>query len=446
MRLAVHCTVVGVIFAALVSPGSAQNPVDLGQRATAQDSNGAAAVILKNWSGRSGSSGHRTMTAEAILGAATNFRTCLEGFWPDVESRDVSRSTFDAAIAELTPDLRIIDILDTQPEFTQPIWEYVDSVLAADRVELGRAALTRHEPTFAAIERGYGVDRYVVAAIWGYETKYGTQMGDWPVLRSIATLACIGRRQAFFRRQFLAALSIMEHDAIRLDLMRGSWSGAFGQNQMMPTAFEIFAVDFDGDGHRDIVGSTSDALGSIAYYLKEHFWTSGQKWGLEVSLPEDFDYRLVQATAPISLSDWKVHGILQADRQPLVAGDLSASLYLPAGARGPAFLLFDNFRAIFAYNPSDSYVLAVGLLSDQLRGEPPVRHPWPRDERVLNSAERMELQTHLVALGYDFGGAPNGRICPDTRRAIGKFQMRIGMLADGFPSASVLEHLRAQDK
>ena len=238
------------------------------------------------WSGESGSSGHPLMTADAIRAAAANFRNCLEGLWPLASRRGVRAQVFDAQTAGLTPDLRIMDLLDGQPEFTKSFWDYLDLLVSDARIETGRDMLAQHRAAFDAVEKAYGVDRHIIAAIWGVESNYGTQIGDRSVIRSTATLACIGRRQAYFREEFLSALEILARGDVRPEQLIGSWAGAFGPTQFMPTSFKRFAVDFDGDGRRDVVNSIPDLIASTANNLKKDGWVTGQTWGYEVVVPQ----------------------------------------------------------------------------------------------------------------------------------------------------------------
>jgi membrane-bound lytic murein transglycosylase B len=397
------------------------------------------------WSGQSGSSGHPLMQAEAIRAAATGFRACLEGLWPLAARRGVSRATFETFTADLTPDLKIMDFMDSQPEFTKAVWDYLDTLVSDARIGRGREILAQYGPSFEAVERDYGVDRHVVAAIWGVESNYGTAIGDRPVLRSTATLACIGRRQAYFRDEFLATLEILERRDIVPDHLKGSWAGAFGPTQFMPTAFKRFAVDFDGDGRRDVVDSVPDLIASTANNLKLDGWTPGQPWGYEVVLPAGFDYLFADGARAMTVREWQRLGIVRAGGKPFPRPADRAALMVPAGVRGPAFLMFDNFRAIMKYNPAEAYAMAIGHLADRLRGEGPFVQRWPRDEPVLSSAERYELQQLLVGRGFDIGGEPNGRIGAKTRAALRKFQVSRGLVPDGFASAAVLSRLRGLD-
>jgi membrane-bound lytic murein transglycosylase B len=244
-----------------------------------------AAKSAPEWSGDAGASGHPLMTAEAIRAAASNFHSCIEGLWSAAARRGISRSVFQTYTASLTPDLRIMDLLDNQPEFTKSFWDYLDILVTNERIEQGKALLEKYRGAFDAVERAYGVDRYIIAAIWGVETNYGTLTGDRSVVRSTATLACVGRRQSYFREEFLSALEILQRGDVRPDRLVGSWAGAFGPTQFMPTAFKKFAVDFDRDGRRDVVDSVPDVIASTANNLKKDGWITGQTWGYEVVVP-----------------------------------------------------------------------------------------------------------------------------------------------------------------
>src|SRR5499426_2981779 len=268
------------------------------------------------WTGQDGASGHPLMTRDAILAAAANFPACIEGLWPDATRRGVSRASFDRYTAGLTPDLRIMDLLDTQPEFTKTFWEYLDLLVNDERIQKGREILAQHRATFDAVERAYGVDRHVIVAIWGVESKYGVMIGERPVLRSTATLACVGRRQAYFKDEFLATLEILNRGDVTPEHLKGSWAGAFGPTQFMPTAFKRYAVDFDGDGRRDVVDSIPDLVASTANNLKLDGWMPGQTWGYEVVVPPGFDYLLADGAKPMTVRDWEHHGVRRVGGKP----------------------------------------------------------------------------------------------------------------------------------
>ncbi len=397
----------------------------------------------REWSGESGASGHPLMTADAIRAAAANFPNCVAGLWPDAERRGISRATFEQATRDLTPDLRIMDLLDQQPEFTKAFWDYLDILVTDVRIQRGRELLQQYKPVFDAVEKSTGVDRHIVAAIWGVESNYSTMGGDRSVVRSTATLACVGRRQAYFRDEFLAALEILEHRDMPAENLKGSWAGAFGPTQFMPSSFKRYAVDFDGDGHRDVVNSVPDMIASTANNLKLDGWVRGQAWGYEVVVPPNFNFMLADRVRSMTIADWQKLGITRAGGKPFPRLADKAYLLVPAGARGPAFLMLQNFRVIMKYNPAEAYALAIGYLADRFRGEPPFVQPWPRDERILSLAERYELQQHLATRGFDVG-APDGLLGSKSRSAIMQFQASVGLPSDGFASAAVLDRLRAQ--
>ncbi|MBN8920061.1 MAG: lytic murein transglycosylase [Rhizobiales bacterium] len=395
------------------------------------------------WSGTDGASGHPAMTAQAIREAAANFPACVAQMWPLAAQRGISRDSFVRFTSGLTPDLRIMDLMDAQPEFTKAFWEYLDILVNENRLQKGREILQTYKAAFDAMERIYGVDRHVVASIWGIESNYGTMGGDRPVLRSTATLACVGRRQNYFREEFLSALEIVHRGDVRPEQFKGSWPGAFGQPQFMPTSFKRYAIDFDGDGHRDVVSSASDVIGSTANNLKKDGWQAGHTWGYEVVLPQGFDLMYADRSKQFTLGQWEKAGIRRADGSGFPRPQDRAYLLVPAGARGPAFLMLNNFRVIMKYNPAEAYALAIGHFADRLRGGPAFVQAWPRDERVLSRSERYELQQHLAARGYDVG-EPDGRLGPKTRIALRQFQQSVGLAPDGFASGSVLSYLRGQ--
>ncbi|WP_316158901.1 MULTISPECIES: lytic murein transglycosylase [unclassified Bradyrhizobium] len=395
------------------------------------------------WSGEDGASGHPLMTAAAIREAAGNFDNCVAGMWPDAARRNITQDNFQRFTAGLSPDLRIMDLLDAQPEFTKSIWDYLDILVNDSRLAKGREVLATYKPQFDAAERAYGVDRYIIASIWGIESNYSTQIGDRSVLQSTATLACIGRRQAYFKDEFLSALEILNRGDLRPEQMRGSWAGAFGPTQFMPTAFKRFAVDADGDGRRDVVDNPADLIASTANNLKKDGWQSGQSWGYEVVVPQGFNYMLADRAKSMSFGQWEQLGLRRANGQPFPASAEKAYLLAPAGAQGPGFLMLQNFRVIMKYNPAEAYALAIGHFADRLRGGPPFVQAWPREERTLSRGERLELQQLLAERGF-YRGTPDGQFGGQTREALRNFQASIGAPADGFATSDVLERLRAR--
>ena len=436
---------IGLIAFALIDPASAQGQADNWLTRLFQPAQApavpAAAEGEHAWSGQSGASGNPLMTADAIRAAAVDFGNCLAALWPAAEERGITRSTFARYTASLTPDLSIMDLLDAQPEFTKSTWDYLDLMVGDDRISRGRELLAQYAPTFAAVERSYNVDRHILAAFWGVESNYGSKGGDRSVVRSTATLACVGRRRDYFREEFLSALEILQRGDVKPDRLVGSWAGAFGPTQFMPTTFKRYAVDFDGDGRRDVVDSVPDLLASTARNLKEDGWQGGARWGYEIVLPPNFDYLLLDRSPEQTVGKWRALGIKRADGKALSRLSDRGDLLLPAGASGPAFLTLQNFRVIMKYNPAEAYALAIGHLADRLAGGGPFVQSWPRDEHVLTIAERYELQQLLERRGFDIG-TPDGLLGPRTRLAIRNFQAATGQVPDGFASNHVLDRLR----
>ena len=369
-----------------------------------------------------------------------SFGEWRDSFRNEALQAGISAQTFDRAFAGVTPDPSIITADRSQPEFTRPVWQYLDGALSKQRVSGGRNLLDRHQATLNDIEARYGVDRNTLVAIWGLESSFGQIMGDKGVIRSLATLAHEGRRPGFAKSQLLAALEILQHGDVSAEQLRGSWAGAMGQTQFIPTTYNTHAVDFDGDGRRDIWNSSADALASAAHYLQASGWKAGQPWGFEVSLPDGFDYAQADNSIRKPLSEWRRLGL---NGVPSSMQDASATLLLPAGYRGPAFLIMDNFRAILRYNNSSSYALAIGLLSERFDGAGQVRGSWPKGEQPLSRSERLELQERLTERGFDPGTA-DGIIGANTRSAIRRYQQQLGWPADGHPTQELLGRLRAQ--
>jgi len=370
--------------------------------------------------------------------AGNRFAGYVERIWPLARARGVSRTTFDLAFNGMTPDAEVIALTKKQSEFVKPIWDYLASATSSARIERGARVLAENESTLAAVEAHYGVDRSVILGVWGMETNFGSYTGGKDVIRSLATLASIGYRGTYFRDELINALRILEEQHVKRADFKGSWAGAMGQTQFMPSSFWRFAVDFDGDGHKDIWKSVPDALASTANYLKENGWRTGQPWGFEVTLPKGFDYRLHEA----SFNEWSSYGVSRADGRALPQ-DGQASLFYPAGADGPVFLVTSNFSVIKRYNASDAYALGVASLGDLLNGGARIRASWPTEDPLLALAQRIELQRALTRLGYNVGD-PDGRIGSRTRAAIRDFQQRAGLRPDGYPNRHVLEALQTR--
>jgi len=380
---------------------------------------------------------------ETIIPASANlgFDRWIARFRPRALARGISETTFDRAFNGISYNTYVVEKDRNQGEFTKAIWDYLDKAVSDLRVTNGIKALKRHRKLLDRIEKTYGVEREVVVAVWGLESSYGENRGDIPLIEALATLAYDGRRGSFFESQLIAALKIIQSGDVAPRNMTGSWAGAMGHTQFIPTSYLAFAVDFTGDGRRDIWGDDpADALASTAAYLAKSGWRKGQPWGVEVRLPPDFDFGLTGERVRKSAGDWASLGVRDINGRKV--GDHGpASILMPAGARGAAFMIFPNFHAIERYNAADAYVIAVGHLSDRLRGGPPIQATWPREDRALVFAERVELQERLTKAGFSTGGA-DGKIGPNTIAAVRAFQRSIGMIPDGYASLDILRLLR----
>jgi membrane-bound lytic murein transglycosylase B len=369
-----------------------------------------------------------------------DFRAWQRDFRQRALAAGISPGTLDAAFVGVGVNARVLELDRFQPEFVRPIWEYLDSAVSETRIANGRRLGAEKAADLARIEAQFGVEREVVLAIWGLESAFGANYGNIPVVESLATLAYDGRRREFGEEQLLAALRILQAGDITPARMVGSWAGAMGHTQFIPTSFEAYAVDFTGDGRRDLWAPDAlDALASTANYLARFGWQRGAPWGVEVRLPAGFDYGLAD-DRPRTAAFWNERGVRRADGQPL-ADHGAAALILPAGARGPAFVTYPNFRVIRRYNNATSYALAVGHLANRIAGGGPFAGDWPRDERALSRSEKEEMQRMLTALGFDTQGT-DGVVGPNTRAAIRAFQARQGLPADGNDSAALLDALR----
>ncbi len=369
------------------------------------------------------------------------FDVWLDGFRKGAARRGISRSTLDRALSGVQFREDVIAKDRNQSEFTKQLWEYLDSAVSDSRIRNGKAALRENGAILDAIEKRFGVEKEVVLAIWGLESAYGTHRGDVPVIDALATLAFDGRRGKFFSEQLLAALKIVQSGDVTPRNMTGSWAGAMGHTQFIPTSYLGYAVDFRGDGKRDIWSDDpTDALASTAAYLKKFGWTYGQPWGLEVKLPRGFDYSEAGEHVKKDSAAWTALGVRTVDGRPLPDHGLS-SIRLPAGASGPAFATFNNFRVIERYNSADSYVIAVGHLTDRVAGGKSFRADWPRNDRGLRFSEKKELQQRLTAKGYSTKGV-DGIVGPNTIAAVRRFQQSQGLVPDGYVSYELLRRLR----
>jgi len=366
----------------------------------------------------------------------------ITAFRPRAQAAGIRAETLDSALRDIRYNTTVIKRDRNQSEFTKQIWEYLDSAASDARVANGRAAFAKNRKLLAEIEQEYGVDAHVVAAIWGLESAYGTFRGDIPMVEALATLAFDTRRGRFFEKQLIGALQIIQSGDVAPRSMTGSWAGAMGHTQFIPTSYLAYAVDFTGDGKRDIWSDNpGDALASTANYLAKFGWKKGQPWGIEVILPDGFDYTLAKRTNRKLPSAWAAIGIGAASGKPIVDYG-PASILLPAGANGAAFMIFENFDVIEHYNTADAYVIGVGHLADRIAGGDPIKASWPRDDRPLSFDEKQEMQRLLTAMGYSTGGV-DGIIGPLTINSVRRFQASVGLIPDGYPSKKMLDHLRS---
>src|SRR5271170_1933021 len=370
--------------------------------------------------------------------ARADFAECVASVKAEAGRSGISSKTLDAAFNGLEPDMKVLDFQKQQPEFKTPVWDYVDALVEDERVADGRAAMAREARALARAEETYGVSRYMLAAIWGVESNFGQNMGQRPLVQSLSTLACLGERASYFRGELMAALKIIDRGDVPADKLNGSWAGAFGQTQFMPSTFLRLAVDFEGNGRRDIVDSAPDALASTAHYLAKSGWRPGLPWGFEVKLPPGYSGPSGRKTRQ-SMSFWSAKGLTRIDGRPLGGGD--AALLLPAGRDGPAFLVTRNFDAVYSYNAAESYTLAACVLADRLGGGRGIVTPWPTDDPLLPREGRKEVQARLAQRGYDVGGPPDGDIGTKSKAAIADFEQKNGMEVNGRASVKVLAAL-----
>ncbi len=371
-------------------------------------------------------------------GSEAGFQNWVQSFRPRALTAGIAPQVFDGAMADAHFQPSLIALDRKQSEFSKPVWDYLEGAIGT-RGATGRTMAARHAGTLSAIESRYGVPREVVLAVWGMESNFGANRGNTRIVPALATLAYDGRRGEFFAAELVAALRIIQSGDVDSAHMVGSWAGAMGHTQFMPSSFLGHAVDFNGDGRRDIWSDDpTDALASTASYLRQNGWRPGQPWGAEVVLPQGFDYNQVSKSVVLSGSQWAALGVRTANGAAVPSGAIIA----PAGARGPAFLITENFRAILKYNASDSYALAVSYLGDAIAGRPGIQGSWPRGERGLSNSEKAEIQRLLMAKGFDTGGV-DGKLGAKSVEAVKAFQRSRGMVPDGYADSRVLAMLRS---
>jgi membrane-bound lytic murein transglycosylase B len=375
------------------------------------------------------------------LAQQQGFARWVANFEDSARAAGVDEATLHLAFDDARFVPRAISSDRAQPEFTRTVWDYLDLIVSPDRIRRGQQKMAETQGALDAAQARYGVPQATVVAIWGMESDYGVNFGDIPTIDALATLGFEGRREAWAKQQLMAALKILQGGDITRAQMVGSWAGAMGQTQFIPTAYLSFAVDADGDGRRDIWGSMADVAASTANFLAHSGWQTGQPWGAEVRLPEGFDASRADDTIRQTGAQWAAEGVQTLDGTPLP--DIAdGAIFQPAGVRGPAFLVGPNFRTLLRYNNSTSYALAVSLLAQRIAGGPGVQGAWPRDEQALSREQVKTLQTALGAHGFD-AGAADGQMGPATRQALRAWQRSQGLPADGFPTLDQLARLQA---
>jgi membrane-bound lytic murein transglycosylase B len=374
--------------------------------------------------------------------ADAKFEAFIQSLWPAVQKSGISRDLFDRAFAGITePDPAVLKLANTQPEFTTATSDYLAKAVTPIRIETGKAMLAANADLFNAIEKKYGVSKYAVLGIWGMESNFGKDEGSMSVMRSLATLIYSGTKKDYARAQLISAFQILKRGSRTPENFVGSWAAAMGHTQFIPSSYISYAVDWNGDGKKDIWGTKEDALASTANYLAKAGWKADRPWGWEVRLPENFDRGLIGRTHWRPVKDWLKLGV-----SPITAGsihslDASAFIVIPQGINGPVFMITQNFMSIMDYNQSHSYALAVGHLGDRIRGGAGIQAAWPDASVDLTVPQRKELQRLLNAKGFGTGGA-DGRIGAATYEAVLAFQKKVGMQLDGIPSVKVLERIR----
>lgn len=379
--------------------------------------------------------------ASDMAATIAGFHAWVRRFASEALTAGIRPQTVEATLGQAQWQPRVVELDRAQPEFTRPPWAYLDSAVSPQRVAQGREQMRLHAAALQAAAQRHGVPASIITAIWGMESNYGRNFGSFRTVDALATLAYDGRRREWARSELLAALRIVDQGDIAADALIGSWAGAMGHTQFLPSVFLAYAVDADGDGRRDIWGSVPDVAASTANFLARSGWRPGEPWGVEVQLPRGFDYARAELTVRQSSEAWVAEGLRGVDGAPLPALE-SASVLTPAGARGPALLVGPNFRALLRYNNSVNYALGVGLLARQIEGGPGLQAPWPRDLQPLSRSEVKTLQELLNARGMDTG-TPDGVAGPATRSGVRRYQQSVGLPADGYATRELLQRLQA---
>ena len=374
------------------------------------------------------------MSAPALAQQQT-FTAFVNELWTDAQAKGVTRATFDLAMQGVTPDPRVIAATKKQPEYGKPVGAYIDGIVTTGRIKRGGDKAREWGKTLDAIERKFGVERWVLLSLWGMESDFGAAKDKWDVFRSLASLGYVKYRHPYFRNELIVAMGIMQKEQFARDTMVSSWAGAMGQSQFMPSSYVNYAADFSGDGHPDIWTNIPDVFGSIANYLQKFKWQHGMPWGFEVIVPNGFDTMKSRG----SFTEWQKLGVRRADGKPFPR-EGNGIMFFPAGSKGPAFIVTPNFDVLKAYNNSDAYAIAVGHLADRMNGGAPIKAAWPTDDRPLPREARVALQRRLAALGYTVKEF-EGRIDFDLRDNIRTEQARHGMVPDGNPTQAFLDKI-----
>ncbi|MFT4020573.1 MAG: lytic murein transglycosylase [Acinetobacter sp.] len=407
-----------------------------------------AELIINGQPSTSSTNNPTTPTVQIAIqnyAAHNDFQNCLINLRSQAITSGVAPETYDRYTQNLQPDYSVIDKLNYQPEFSTPIWDYLSGLVDEERVQLGQQKMAQYRDALNRASQAYGVPASTIVAVWGVESNFGGISGKYPLLQALGTLSCEGRRQSYFRGEFFATMRILQRGDLTESQLKGSWAGAFGHTQFMPSTYERLAVDFDGDGRRDLVSSVPDALASTANFLKKAGWQTGMPWGFEVKIPSGVSIAGESRRNKKPLATWVAQGVTRIDGSPLIQGNLSgntsAGLMAPAGENGPIFLVFKNFDAIYSYNAAESYGLAIAHLSDRLNGAAPFVTPWPTEDAGTSRAQRREIQQILLNKGYDIGEV-DGLIGDKTRIAIQKEQVKFGLNPTGRAGQQILRALR----
>ncbi len=371
----------------------------------------------------------------AVRAQEQPFVAFVNELWPDAQAKGVTRANFDLAMKGVTPDQRVVAATKRQPEYGKPVGAYINDIVSPGRIKRGDAKAREWARTFDAVEKKFAVERWVLIALWGMESDYGAAKDKWDVFRSLATLAYVKYRHPYFRNELIVAMAIMQNGHFARNKMVSSWAGAMGQSQFMPSNVIDYAIDFSGDGRADLWSNVPDVLGSTANYLHKWKWQHGLPWGFEVMVPNGFDTMKSRAT----FTEWHKLGVRRTDGKPFPR-EGNGILFFPSGAKGPAFIVTENFAVLKEYNNSDAYAIAVGHLADRINGGGPIRANWPTDDRPLAREARIELQKKLSALGYKVNDF-EGHVDFDLRDNIRAEQARHGMVPDGNPTTAFLEKL-----